>query len=612
MAQPTPYNRLYDFSDYQEVNPTKPLRGSEVDAEFDALKLTTDQLRANAALIQRDDGALANQVVTPDSLSAGTLAMIHQGEYVPRGAWAGTTVYNLGDLVTYNAATYLCIVAHTAQAAFPDDLSLGRWLLIANGALTGEEVALDLFEGDGTTTAYTLTFNYANSNAAVVFVSGVAQIPVQDFTISGTALTFVVAPPAPSVAGRFNVMVRGTDLEAQLAADFAKTQAINAAASAVAAAASEAASLASATASAASASNSASSATASAASATASDASATASAASASAALASEGAAATSAASASGSASTATTQASNSASSATAAATSATNAANSATAAAGSATAAATSATTALTQATNASNSATSAAGSATTAATQATNAANSAAAVTNAVAQVQDGVKDRFVGGTNYTVGTTTQLTLSATPLKAQTVHVYFSGVYQEKTTYTLAGNVITFGAAIAASSVEVTFDVGRSFAELDAAVAAADVDAIAAAASAAAALVSEGNAETSKDAAEDAQTAAEAAQLAAEAARDQAFSNSSIYQDIATGLAATASGDYFGVTSGGNIYMSLYRNDSGTATFINALYGVPKIDEMEDTQTTTAFVQAAAISQLQARLAPSIVFPN
>jgi len=31
-----------------------------------------------------------------------------------------------------------------------------------------------------------------------------------------------------------------------------------------------------------------------------------------------------------------------------------------------------------------------------------------------------------------------------------------------------------------------------------------------------------------------------------------------------------------------------------------------------MEDTQTTTAFVQAAAISQLQARLAPSIVFPN
>jgi hypothetical protein len=239
-------------------------------------------------------------------------------------------------------------------------------------------------------------------------------------------------------------------------------------------------------------------------------------------------------------------------------------------------------------------------------------NASANALAVSNAVAQVQDGVKDRFVGGTNYTIGTTTQLTLSATPLKAQTVHVYFFGVYQEKTTYTLAGNVITFGAAIAASSVEVTFDVGRSFAELDAAVAAADVDAIAAAASAAAALVSEGNAETAKDAAEDAQTAAEAAQLAAETARDQAFSNSDIYPDIATALAATVDGDYFGVPGTGNTYISLYRNDSGAATFINALYGVPKIDEMEDTQTTTAFVQAAAISQLQARLAPSIVFPN
>ena len=158
MAQPTPYNRLYDFSDYQEVNPTKPLRGSEVDAEFDAIKLTTDQIRANAAQIQRDDGSLANQSVTPDSLSAGTLAMIHQGEYVPRGAWAAITAYAMGDLVTYNAATYLCIAAHTAQAAFPDDLAANRWVLIANGALSGQASAIDLFEGNAATTTVGLPF----------------------------------------------------------------------------------------------------------------------------------------------------------------------------------------------------------------------------------------------------------------------------------------------------------------------------------------------------------------------------------------------------------------------------------------------------------------------
>jgi len=396
MAQPTPYNRLYDFSDYQTVNPTKPLRGSEVDAELDAVKLTTDQLRANIGLIQRDDGKLANQSVTPESLSAGALAMIHQGEYVPRGNWLATTVYALGDLVTFNAATYLCIVAHTAVAQFTTDLAAGRWLLIANAALTGQATAVDLFEGTGSQTVFTLGFTYTGSNAAQVFVGGVAQIPGQDFTISGTTLTFVVAPSAPSVAGRSNVMVRGTGVEAQLAADAALAQATNAAASATAAAGSATAASGSATAAATSATNSASSAT----------------------------AAANSATTATNQATTATTQATNAANSATAAAGSASTATTQAAASAASATAAAGSATTATTQATNAANSATAAAASATTAqnaaataaadadaavsaavtaaetsATNAANSATSAASSATAAAASYDQFDDRYLG---------------------------------------------------------------------------------------------------------------------------------------------------------------------------------------------------------------------
>lgn len=367
MAQPTPYNRLYDFSDYQTVNPTKPLRGSEVDAELDAVKLTTDQLRANIGLIQRDDGALANQSVTPESLSAGALAMIHQGEYVPRGNWLATTVYALGDLVTFNAATYLCVVEHTSVTQFTTDLAAGRWLLIANAALTGQATAVDLFEGTGSQTAFTLGFTYTGNNAAQVFVGGVAQIPAQDFTISGTSLTFVVAPPAPSVAGRSNVMVRGTGVEAQLAADAALAQATNAAASATAAAGSATAASGSATAAATSATNLASSAT----------------------------AAADSATTATNQATTATTQATNAANSATAAAGSASTATTQAAASAASATAAAGSATTATTQATNAASSASAAAASATNAAGSATSAASSA----TAAAASYDEFDDRYLG---------------------------------------------------------------------------------------------------------------------------------------------------------------------------------------------------------------------
>lgn len=236
MAQPTPYSRLYNFTDYQTVNPTRPLPATQLDNELNAVALTVGQIRSNLAGIQRDDGALANESVTPDSLSAGTLALINQGEYNPRGTWASTTAYATGDVVTFNAATYLGLSDHTSGATFAADLAAGKWLLIANGALSGGASAVDLFEGNGSTVTFTLSYTYSGSNSATVFVGGVAKIPTQDFTITGSSITFVTAPSAPLVGGQKNVMVRGTGVEAQLATNSATTQAANAAASATAAA----------------------------------------------------------------------------------------------------------------------------------------------------------------------------------------------------------------------------------------------------------------------------------------------------------------------------------------------------------------------------------------
>lgn len=438
MPQPTPYNRLYNFTDYQTVNPTKPLPATQLDNELNAIELTLDQTAANLAQIQRDDGALANQVVTPDSLSAGTLALISQGEYNPRGAWTSATAYVAGDVVSYNASTYLCLASHTSVTQFANDLSAGRWLLIANGALTGQSSAVDLFSGTGSQTVFTLTYNYTGNNAAVVFVGGVAQVPGQDFTISGTTLTFVVAPAAPSVAGRKNVMVRGAGVEAQLAADAATTQAANAAASATAAAASQAAASGSQAAAATSASNAAASATAAAGSATtassqaatattqASNAasSATAAAGSASAASTSASNAASSATAAAGSATTATNQATIATNQATAAAGSATAAANSATAADGSASTASGAASTATTQASNASASATAASTSASAAAGSATSAANF-----NALAQAWASQLGSPVSGGEY----------SAKYWAQQAASIVTAGVIDDTTTNTV-----------------------------------------------------------------------------------------------------------------------------------------------------------------------------
>lgn len=62
----------------------------------------------------------------------------------------------------------------------------------------------DVFSGNGSTIAFTLTADPGNVNNMDVSISGVTQVPVDDYSVSGTTLTFVAPPPA----GTRNVMVR--------------------------------------------------------------------------------------------------------------------------------------------------------------------------------------------------------------------------------------------------------------------------------------------------------------------------------------------------------------------------------------------------------------------
>lgn len=62
--QPQKYERTTDFTE-RDGDDTDH---ASINAEFDAAALTTDQIRENLALIQRDDGALKNGIVTADAL----------------------------------------------------------------------------------------------------------------------------------------------------------------------------------------------------------------------------------------------------------------------------------------------------------------------------------------------------------------------------------------------------------------------------------------------------------------------------------------------------------------------------------------------------------------
>lgn len=126
MAQPTEYNRRFSFTNFAALNPTTPPPGGEIDDELNLVKLTTDEIRTNLALIQRDDGALANGSVGRDQLKPEVTV----GFNVPT-TWVTAISYTAADTVFYSAAFYRCVTSHTS-GVFSTDLAAGKWALIAD------------------------------------------------------------------------------------------------------------------------------------------------------------------------------------------------------------------------------------------------------------------------------------------------------------------------------------------------------------------------------------------------------------------------------------------------------------------------------------------------
>ena len=228
MGQPPTYTRQYNFNDFATTSPSTPLPGNQVDAELNAAKLTLDELNANIAKIQRDDGKLGNAAVHKDAFDAGALALMSTGSMTPRGSWSAGVSYAVSDLADFNNATYLATAAHTSASAFTTDLAASRWILLANAAISGTANSVDKFSGTGSQTAFTLTSSYASNTSVLVFVNGALRNPGDDYSISGTTLTFVTAPSVPSVSGNENVIAWGPSVVAQAASDAALASSSNA------------------------------------------------------------------------------------------------------------------------------------------------------------------------------------------------------------------------------------------------------------------------------------------------------------------------------------------------------------------------------------------------
>ena len=77
MSQPPPYNPSSSFITYSAGLPGFP--GQQLDAEFSNIKTTTNAISSNLALIQRDDGELANESVDVPQLGPDLKALLGIG-----------------------------------------------------------------------------------------------------------------------------------------------------------------------------------------------------------------------------------------------------------------------------------------------------------------------------------------------------------------------------------------------------------------------------------------------------------------------------------------------------------------------------------------------------
>lgn len=148
--QPPAYNITTDFSNDEAsaLAGRSTVRTANLDTEFANVKLTLDALLTNIALLQRDDGALHDAIVTTDSLSANVKTLFGAGGITPRGAWVTATAYAVRDVVEtlVPLISYICVVAHVS-GVFATDRAAGKWMVLGAEPGVGVFTSITLSTG---------------------------------------------------------------------------------------------------------------------------------------------------------------------------------------------------------------------------------------------------------------------------------------------------------------------------------------------------------------------------------------------------------------------------------------------------------------------------------
>ena len=93
------------------------IRTPALDIELANISASINLLNANLQRLQRDDGLLMDMIIQPYALSEQLKSLI-AAKGSPKGDWAASTSYVIGDCVSYEGIAYLCITAHISTVSF--------------------------------------------------------------------------------------------------------------------------------------------------------------------------------------------------------------------------------------------------------------------------------------------------------------------------------------------------------------------------------------------------------------------------------------------------------------------------------------------------------------
>lgn len=186
MPQPLAYNRAFDFGVFAPA--TVPEHGARTNTEFDRIAASVAGIRGNLALIQRDDGAPANSIVTLDTLAPTVRTLM--GGWTPRGGWVTATPYAARDFVVGpDDLPYICVVGHTS-GVFATDKAANRWQSVYADAAALNSLATVL--STGSSVVRTLADRFA-TELNVLDYGAITDGTGDNSTAFGTAISVAAA-----------------------------------------------------------------------------------------------------------------------------------------------------------------------------------------------------------------------------------------------------------------------------------------------------------------------------------------------------------------------------------------------------------------------------------